>query len=89
MTNYTEYKKPYPVIGDLIKDKDYDYVEYRISWKNKDIFVGCFKTENGKIIPLDGDSYDLDEEVVRSKEWNNPDEGIENGLTVVVEGSWV
>ena len=89
MTNYTEYKKPYPVIGDLIKDKDYDYVAYRISWKNEDIFAGSFKTENGKIISLDGDSYDLDEEVVRSKEWNNPDEGIENGLTVVVEGSWV
>ena len=89
MTNYVEYKKPYPVIGDLIKDKDYDYVAYRISWKNEDIFAGSFKAEDGKIISLDGDSYDLDDEVIRSKEWNNPDEGIENGLTVVVEGSWV
>ena len=88
MNNYTEYKKPYPVIGDLIKDKDYDYVAYIISWKEEDIFAGSFKTEDGRIVPLDGDSYDLDEEVVRSKEWNNPDEGIENGLTVVVEGSW-
>lgn len=42
MTNYTEYKKPYPVIGDLIKDKDYDYVAYIISWKDEDIFIGSF-----------------------------------------------
>lgn len=33
MINYTEYKKPYPVIGDLIKNKNYNYVSYRISWK--------------------------------------------------------
>ncbi|HAU87086.1 MAG TPA: hypothetical protein DCW90_16840 [Lachnospiraceae bacterium] len=86
MINYT---KPYPVIGDLIKNKDYDYVSYRISWKDQDIFAGYFKAENGKIISLDGDSYDLDEEVIRSEEWNNPDKGVSHGLTVVVEGSWV
>lgn len=85
MTNYT---KPYPVIGDLIKNKDYDYVSYRISWKDHDIFAGSFKAENGKIIPLDGDTYSLNEEVIRSEEWSNPEKGVENGLTVVVEGSW-
>lgn len=53
------------------------------------IFTGCFKAENGKIIPLDGDTYSLNEEVIRSEEWNNPEEGILNGFTVVVEGSWV
>lgn len=53
MTNYTGYKKPYPVIGDLIKNKDYDYVAYRISWENEDIFAGSFKAENGRIVPLD------------------------------------
>ncbi len=89
MTNYTGYKKPYPVIGDLIKNKDYDYVAYRISWKNEDIFAGSFKAENGRIVPLDGDTYSLNEEVIRSEEWNNPDKGVLNGLTVVVEGSWI
>ena len=89
MVNYTEYKEPYPMIEDLIKNKDYDYVSYRISWKDQDIFAGSFKTENGRIVPLDGDSYDLDEEVIRSKEWSNPGKGIKNGLTIVVEGSWV
>lgn len=58
MTNYTEYKKPYPVIGDLIKNKNYDYVTYRISLKDQDIFAGCFKAEkcvkNGLTVVVEG-----------------------------------
>ena len=77
-------------IGDLIKNKDYDYVEYRLTTPNgSDIFAGCFKSENGEIIPLDGDSYSKNEDVLNYEEWNNPKQDIQNGLTVVVKGEWV
>lgn len=44
---------------------------------------------DGKIIPLDGDSYYDSEDVIASEEWTMPDEGIEKGLTVVVEMEFV
>lgn len=86
----TKCNKPYPTIGDLIKDKDYDYISYRLTMINKSqsFFAGCFKSESGKIIPLDGDVYGLDEEVLRYEEWSNPKEGIYKGLTVVVDYNW-
>jgi hypothetical protein len=79
-------------IGDLIKIKDYDYVEYRYKiatsltpiYKADSIFAGAFKTVNGKIISLDGDNYSQDQEVILYEEWEDPEEGIKNGLTVVV-----
>ena len=76
-------------IGDLIKNKNYDYVEYRLIIPgDRDIFSGCFKSENGEIVPLDGDSYSKNEEVLRYEEWSNPKKDIKNGLTVVVKGEW-
>lgn len=79
-------------IGDLIKNKDYDYVEYRYKiatsltpiYEADSMFAGAFKTVNGKIISLDGDNYSLDQEVILYEEWDDPEEGIKNGLTVVV-----
>lgn len=88
-----KYNKPYPTIGELIKDKDYDYVSYRMLIPGFDDengeFAGCFSSKNGEIIPLDYDSYYKSEEVIASEEWNMPKEGIENGLTVVVEGEFL
>lgn len=88
-----KYSKPYPTIGELIKDKDYDYVSYRMLIPGFDEengeFAGCFSSKNGKIIPLDYDTYYESEEVIASEEWNMPKEGIENGLTVVVEGEFL
>ncbi len=52
-------------------------------------FCGCFKVVNGEIIPLDGDYYGDDETVIASEEWTMPDEGIEKGLTVIVEMDFV
>ena len=76
-------------IGDLIKNKDYDYVSYRLTLLNGgDTFAGCFKSKNGEIIPLDGDIYDKDEEVLSYEEWSQP-EDIQNGLTVVVKAEWI
>ena len=79
--------KQHTTIGDLIKDKGYDYISYRLTVddKSKSFFAGCFRSENGKIISLDGDVYSLDEEVLRYEEWNKPEEGIYKGLTVVVD----
>ena len=94
-----EYNKPYPTIGDIIKGKDYDYVEYRLTMpKNKknfegnfstekSIYAGCFSVENGKINSIDGDTYGLSESVIASEEWSN--ESVKKGLTVVVPGYWI
>lgn len=71
-------------IGDLIKNKDYDYIEYRIMLPNgNDIFAGCFSSKSGEIISLDGDNYNKDEEILSYREWSNFKENIKNGLTVI------
>ena len=95
-----KYTKPYPTIEELVAGKDYDYVSYRgydaqrnmppATGNNTDgEFCGCFKVVNGKITPLDGDSYDARETVIASEEWSMPDEGIKKGLTVIVEMEFV
>lgn len=95
-----KYSKPYPTIGEIIAGNDYDYVSYRgydekrnyppATGNNTDgEFCGCFKVTDGKIIPLDGDSYYNNEPVIASEEWTMLDEGIEKGLTVVVEMDFV
>lgn len=72
-------------IGDLIKNKDYDYVSYRMTIPSgSDIFAGCFASKDGEIISLDGDSYSKNEEVLSYEEWINSKKDIQNGLTVVV-----
>lgn len=85
--------KSHPTIGDFIKNKDYDYVEYRITIpfadEQKDIFVGAFKVKSGQIISIDGGIYDSGKEVVGSEEWSNPEKGIKNGITIIVNGGYV
>lgn len=71
-------------IRDLIKNKDYDYIEYRIMLPNgNDIFVGCFSLKSGEFISLDGDNYNKDEEILSYREWSNFKENIKNGLTII------
>lgn len=95
-----KYSKPYPTIGEIVAGKDYDYVSYRgydekrnyppATGNNTDgEFCGCFKVVDGKIIPLDGDSYDDSEPVIATEEWTMPDEGIGEGLTVIVAMEFV
>lgn len=95
-----KYSKPYPTIGEIVAGKDYDYVSYcgydekrnypPATGNNTDgEFCGCFKVVDGKIIPLDGDSYDDSEPVIATEEWTMLDDGIEKGLTVVVEMDFV
>lgn len=75
-------------IGDLIKNKDYDCISYRLTLPDgDDAFAGYFASKDGEIISLDGDTiYDENDEVLSYKEWSEPEEGIQNGLTVVMKG---
>ena len=99
--SHNEYKKPYPTLGEIVKEKNYDYVDYRIRldkekcaedtpdyWFEEDIFAGAFKVENGEIISLDGDNYYKEEAVLESEEWEQKtdDNKITHGLTVIVSG---
>ena len=52
-------------------------------------FAGCFRTENGVIHPLDGDSYSRDEPVLASEEWDSPEYEISNGLTVIINSEFM
>lgn len=97
----TQYAKPYPTIDEVIAGKNYDYVSYRGYDEKRNSppalpdgtiegeFCGCFKVANGKIIPLDGDSYDASELVISSEEWTKSDDGIKKGLTIIVAMEFV
>ena len=77
-------------IGNLIKNKDYDCINYRITIPSgRDIFAGRFTSKNGEIISLDGDIYNKEEKVLRYEEWSKPEDDIDNGLTIIVEGKWI
>ncbi len=58
-------------------------------WDGGDTFAGCFASKDGEIVPLDGDIYDNDEEVISYEEWSRPEDDIQNGLTIVVKGEWI
>ena len=77
-------------VRDLIKNKDYDYISWRATLPENlgggDMFVGCAKSENGKLISLDGDIYSENTEILEYEEWSDEEEGIKNGLTIVYEG---
>lgn len=94
-----KYTKPYPTVGEIIKNKNYDYVSYRCylanrcyltkeqsSTKNEDtLFLGCFKVVDGEIDAMDDGVYNKDMPVLASEEWSNPECGIHKGLTIIVE----
>lgn len=77
-------------VKELIQNKDYDYISWRITapkwWDEPDMFFGACKSINGELIPFDRDSYSEDEVVVRYEEWSSDD--FENGLTIVTEAEW-
>ena len=78
-------------VQDLIDKKDYDYISYRVTHTEfpEGVFVGSCHSINGKLIPDDLDYYSPNEEVLSYEEWIYEENGIYNGLTVVVEGQWI
>lgn len=80
-------------VKDLIKNKDYDYISWRVTLPEYlgggDTFFGAAESINGELIALDGDIYSENDEVLRYEEWSQPKDGVINGLTVVVEGEWI
>ena len=79
------------IVKDLIKNKDYDYISWRVTappeWTRPDMFFGACQSVKGKLIPLDGDTYSEYEVVVRYEEWS--DDKYKNGLTVVIKAEWL
>ena len=78
-------------VRDIVQDDDYDGIEWRITtpegWDEPDMLFGACKFINGELITLDGDTYSLDETVVRYQKWSGGD--IQNGLIVVTEAEWM
>lgn len=72
-------------IKDLIKQKDYDYIELREllpeEGSNVQIFIGACKSVGGELISLDGDYYSRQVNIVSYEEWSTGD--IKNGLTII------
>ena len=87
-------------VRELISKKDYDYISFRVTAppdfiyaedEDPSEFYGSCHSINGELIPDDGDTYSMDEELVRWYEWSdekNEEYGIKNGLTVVEQGEW-
>lgn len=78
------------ILKELIDKKDYDLIKWRITspvgLEKPDIFFGYCKSENGKIISLDGDSYDENAKIIDYEEWSN--EEATSGLTIIEEVEW-
>lgn len=72
-------------IGELIKDKDYDFIELRINDPelHRTVFIGSTKSKNGELISLDGDVYRTDTVVLEHEEWSG--KKVKNAVTVVCE----
>lgn len=72
-------------IKELIKKRDYDYISLRallpIKLGGGEIFYGVCKSENGKLIPLDDDTYDENTEVIDWEEWVGDEK--EHSLTIL------
>lgn len=70
-------------IRELIKDKDYDFIELRVIEPelHNSVFVGTAKSENGELIPLDGDIYRKDVEIIAFEEWSG--KKVKNAVTIM------
>lgn len=86
----TCYEKPYPTARDVIQNKEYDYISYRIYKDGKEEYRNAFRTsKHGNFIPLANKKQNPwveicpeDAEIICSEEWSTPE--IKRGLTIVV-----
>ena len=51
--------------------------------------MGCAYSKDGELYPLDGDSYDEEEEVLYYERWSSLEENVQNGVSVVLQGYWM
>lgn len=85
----TYYKKPYPTARDIIQDKEYDYISYRIYKDGEKEYRNAFKTsKHGSFVPLAYKGWSPwteicpeDARIICSEEWSTPE--IKKGLTIV------
>lgn len=75
-------------VKDLIDTKDYPLIQFRLTcpWDKKGEFFGVCKSENGKLISLDGDIYDEDDDVVHYEEFEYDGQTC---LDITIHGEWV
>ena len=86
----TYYTKPYPTARDVIQDRQYDYISYRIYENGEKKYRNAFKTSRaGAFIPLSDKMWSPwveicpeDAKVICSEEWSTGE--IKKGLTIVV-----
>lgn len=85
---------PLREIIQLLGNKDYPYVEFRCKWEDNgekfDEFFGACAYTVGSLVPLDGDTYSLDDLYAEWEEWVDIEEMVsDNGalcLTVWESG---
>ena len=72
-------------IEELIKNKDYDFIELRVfdPELHKSVFIGSAKSINGDLLSLDGDTYRKESEILEYDEWSG--KKVKNAVTVVCE----
>lgn len=53
-------------LKDIVQNYDYNYIAYRAFLSDgTDIFIGACKYINGELISLDGDTYSLDDPILK------------------------
>lgn len=92
--NFKFFSTPIP-LKELIQDKKIEVVQVHSTQiygegENKDIvgFCGQFSCKDGKITPLDGDSYNENMTVIGYSWWTNKESKIELGLDILVGNDW-
>lgn len=74
-------------LGSILKDAgDVPYIEYRTMLDDMDILSGICRYENGKLVPMDGDTYSPND-IISRYEWYDGRDG-ERCLSVWYESEW-
>lgn len=73
----------YMTIEELIKDKDYDFIELRVfdPELHMSVFIGSAKSINGDLLSLDGDIYRKESEILEYEEWSG--KKVKNAVTIM------
>lgn len=67
-------------LKDIVKNRNYPIIEIREkstdpTGRDYDLFTGYCSYVRGRLTPLDGGSYSLDDEYETSAEWEDEEEG--------------